>query len=71
MAIWTRFETYRSGHHQGIGYALPGSNHFQDWNVAQRYAQRSDFAQARVQPHRAGAWTVRELIKKAQYEGLI
>jgi hypothetical protein len=69
--IWIRFETYRSGHHQGTGYALPSSNPFLDWDVSQRYANQSHFDQARAQSHQSGAQVVRKMVKKAQREGLL
>jgi len=69
--IWARFESYRSGHHQGAGYALTTPNPFADWDVAQRYAHQSNFDQARAQGHQAGAQTVRNLIAQAQREGLL
>lgn len=68
--IWARFESYRCGHHRGAGYALPSSNPFQDWKVSQRYAHQSNFNRPRAQSHREGAQRVRELVKKAQTEGL-
>ncbi|MCX7896843.1 MAG: SAM-dependent methyltransferase [Rhodocyclaceae bacterium] len=69
--IWLRYETYRCGHHQGAGYALPSRNPFQNWEVSQRYAHQSHFDQARALEHRSGANAVRQLINKAQKEGLI
>ena len=70
--IWARYETYRNGHHQGIGYVLPTiPNPFQDWHVSQRYANQSNFDQARTEPHRFATEQVRKLISKAQREGLL
>lgn len=69
--IWTRFESYRSGHAQGTGYALSPSNPFSNWDVADRYAHQVHFDQVRAQEHQAGAQTVRDLIAKAQREGLL
>ena len=69
--VWDRFESYRSGHAQGTGYVLPGSNPFHDWDVSQRYASQSNFDRAQAQSHQSGAKVVRELIKKAQREGLL
>lgn len=69
--IWARYETYRSGHHQGANYGLAANNPFQNWHVSQRYAKQSHFDQTRVEPHRNGACEVRQLIRKAQLEGLI
>lgn len=69
--IWTRFESYRSGHAQGTGYALSPINPFANWDVADRYAHQASFDQARAQGHQAGAQTVRDLIAKAQREGLL
>ena len=69
--VWARYETYRSGHHQGVNYNLSSANPFQDWRVSQRYANQCHFDQARVEPHRDGAEKVRRLIRKAQRDGLI
>lgn len=69
--VWARFESYRSGHHQGTGYALPLPSPFNDWKVEQRYAHESNFDQARAQAHRAGAELIFGLVKKAQLDGLI
>lgn len=69
--IWARFESYRSGHAQGTGYALPPGNPFAHWDVSDRYAHQSNFDQARAQGHQTGAQTVRRLIAKAQREGLL
>jgi len=69
--IWDRFESYRSGHAQGVGYALPPNNPFANWDVADRYAHQANFDQARAQGHRSGAQLVRNLIAKAQREGLL
>lgn len=68
--IWARFESYRSGHHHGAGYALPTPSPFGDWHVSQRYAHRSNFDQARADSHRIGANVVRALVHKARLEGL-
>jgi len=69
--IWTRYETYRSGHHQGAGYVLPTTlNPFQDWHESQRYANQSNFDQARTEPHRNATKQVQVLIRKALREGL-
>lgn len=69
--IWNRFESYRSGHHAGAGYLLPGTNPFADWHVAQRYAKQSSFDLARVDPHRQGATAVQQLLKQADTDGLL
>lgn len=69
--IWCRFESYRSGHTLGVNYVLPANAPFSDWKAEQRYANRSNFDNARVQPHRDGAQEVRKLIKKAQIAGLL
>ena len=69
--VWARFESYRCGHDAGAGYVLPGINPFADWHVSQRYAKQSQFDVARTTPHQTGANQVRQLIKKAELEGLI
>lgn len=69
--VWTRYETYRSGHIQGVQYGLPPSNPFEDWKAEQRYAQERCFDHARVQPHRTAAHTVRGLVKNAEKAGFI
>lgn len=69
--VWNRFESYRSGILEGVDYGLPTPNPFDDWDVSDRYAHQSNFNQAGVQPHQAGAAAICELIKKAQREGLL
>ncbi len=69
--IWERFESYRQGKFEGIDYGLPVPNPFNNWDVSDRYAHQSNFNQASVQLHKAGAEAICELIKKAQREGLL
>lgn len=70
--VWARYETYRSGHIQGVQYGLPFStNPFDDWKVEQRYAQEQCFDNARVEPHRTAAHSIRALVKNAEMAGLI
>ena len=70
-AIWSRYESYRCGHPRGAHYALPAANPFSNWDVNQRYANRSNFDQARAQSHQTGANTVRNLVYTAIRDGLI
>lgn len=69
--VWARFETYRSGHALGVGYALPSSNPFVGWAVSDRYAKESNFDSVSAQKHQAGAKEVRLRIEKAQREGCL
>lgn len=69
--IWDRYDSYRSGHHQGAGYALKNSNPFSSWHVAQRYAHQNQFNQVIAATHQAAALEVHQLMKKAEIEGLI
>lgn len=69
--IWARFESYRSGKVEGVDYGLPTPNPFDNWDASDRYAHQSNFSQAGVQIHQAGAAAICELIKKAQRAGLL
>ncbi|TQE99807.1 MAG: SAM-dependent methyltransferase [Spiribacter salinus] len=69
--IWSRFETYRSGHPAGAKYTLPTTNSFSDWSASQRYAEGASIALPRVQAHQSAAQKVRQLIKQAQKDGLL
>lgn len=69
--IWVRYDTYRSGFHQGTEYGLSNPNPFGDWHASQRYASQSEFSMQRVAPHRVGAQQVYDLVRKARWEGLI
>jgi hypothetical protein len=69
--IWTRFESYRAGHHLGAAYTLPQPSPFSNWKAEQRYANQSNFDQALAQQHRHGAGLVLRLVKQAQLNGLI
>jgi hypothetical protein len=70
--IWARYDAYRSGHADGVGYALASTaNPFQHWKASHRYAHQSGFDRHRAEAHRAGADAVRALLMKAKYEGLL
>jgi len=69
--VWVRYETYQSGHVQGLQYGLPSSTPFGDWNASQRYAQEQCFDHLRVEQHRAAAHIVRDLVKNAERAGLV
>ena len=69
--VWLRYETYRSGHMQGVQYGLPDSNPFENWKAEQRYTQEQCFDHARVEPHQVAAHMVRELVKNAEMAGLV
>lgn len=68
--VWVRYESYRA-RQQATDYCLPASSPFAAWHVSDRYAHQSNFNQPRTTAHKAGADQVRQLIKKAQREGLI
>ncbi len=68
---WIWYETYRSGHPRGAGYALPATNPFNNWHVSQRYAHQKNFNQTHTENHRNGAKIVRSLVQKALVEGII
>lgn len=69
--VSARFESYRSGHLQGAGYALLSPDPFANWHVSQRYANQTNFNQALVTAHQAGAQAICGLIKQALVQGLI
>lgn len=69
--IWARFESYRSGAVAGRNYVLPSADPFTNWDVSDRYGHQSNFDQALAQTRQVGANAVRELIKRAQQEGLV
>ncbi len=68
--IWQRFDSYRHGRQNAVGYALPEDNPFKDWHVAQRYAAQRHFDASGVSAHRAGAELVQRLIRKAERDSL-
>ncbi len=70
-SIWVRYETYRTGHHQGAAYTLPTGTPFHDWHISQRYADQSGFNSVRVNAHREAAEAARQLVEKARRDGLI
>lgn len=68
---WMRYESYRSGHHDGVNYPLPAIDPFCNWNVDQRYAHQINFTKTIAESHRSGARTVHNLVKKAILEGIV
>lgn len=69
--LWARYEHYRSGFINGVLYSAQIAQHFQAWDIQDRYANQSGFNQAGVQSHRNGAEAVCQLIAKAQRNGLL
>ncbi|MDR3472596.1 MAG: hypothetical protein P4M09_13055 [Devosia sp.] len=69
--LWVRYDAYRAGYHNGVAYTLPAANPFGDWSVEQRYANQREFDATRVNAHRLGADTIRQLVSKARADGLI
>lgn len=69
--VWARYESYRSGYHDGINYPLPAANPFQNWDISQRYAHQSGFTRVVAECHRSGARSIHDLITKAILEGII
>lgn len=68
---WDIFESYRSGHSLSAKFSMPPDNPFLDWDVSQRYASRTNFNQAVVDPHREGADLVMNLVITADVEGIL
>lgn len=68
---WSRYQTYLSGHISATKLSLPSVNPFNNWLADQRYANQSNFDQARVQAHQEATKDIRELIKKAKIEGIL
>ncbi|HID2488904.1 TPA: SAM-dependent methyltransferase [Enterobacter cloacae] len=69
--VWDRYESYRSGHISGANYILNNANPFNNWKASQRYENQSSYNVGTVNPHKAAAEQVRQLVKKAQLEGLL
>lgn len=68
---WLRYESYRSGHHDGVNHPLPTIDPFVDWKVNQRYAQQANFTQEIAEAHRIGAKIVHDLVTRAILEGIV
>jgi len=66
--IWSRYETYRMGIALS-GYELPQPNPFDDWEISNRYAHKSNFNQTMVDKHKQGTEFVKKLIHRAILEG--
>lgn len=68
--LWDVYNAFCS-ERAGPRYALPASNPFDDWSVAQRYAARSSFDRTKLERHQEGALAVRRLIAQAKRDGRI
>jgi hypothetical protein len=66
--IWSRYETYRMGN-AVLGYVLPQPNPFDNWEIGNRYAHKSNFNQTMVDKHRQGTEIIKTLIHTAILEG--
>lgn len=69
--VWDKYESYRSAHSSGANYILSNTNPFNNWNASQRYENQSSYNNATVNPHKNAADQVRQLVKKAQLDGLL
>lgn len=69
--LWARYEMYRAGHVLGPKLLLATINPFDNWTTSQRYENRGFAVQHCVEQHKAGAESVRQLVCKAQQEGLL
>lgn len=69
-SIWSKYETYISGHLGAGKFSLPDNNPFHDWRASQRYANQACFDEKRARAHQSGAAFVCDLIAEARREGL-
>lgn len=74
--IWSRYESYLQGRVEATGYQLDKVNPFENWDIADRYANLSNFNAtnfnaSRAEVHRTGANAIRDLIAKAKIGGSI
>jgi hypothetical protein len=69
--IWVRYEGYRQGKEVATGYELGKENPFEDWDIADRYANQTNFNERRAVIHKTGAAYIRQLIAKAKIGGWI
>lgn len=66
--IWQRYNHYSQGL-PSVGYGLPDTNPFSNWRIDQRYWPRNHFTAVKVNSHRQGALTVKDLMRQARLEG--
>lgn len=68
--LWSEFTDFVAGR-DGARYLvlLPRDTPFDDWSHHDRYANRSHFAKARVDPHREAARTIRDMVQKLTRDG--
>lgn len=69
--VWVRYESYRSGHCNGAGFALTASNPFDNWDINQRYFHQKLFDRNIATRHKSGAEEVRKLLRQAVVKGVI
>lgn len=66
--LWDKYQNFMQTRH---AYAIPPDNPFQDWDIAQRYAPERDIAEQAVRNHGAAVASLRKIIEKAEYEGVL
>lgn len=70
--LWTRFKSFASGRLDStLVSLLPDTDPFDDWDVNQRYANKTYFTRSWVQQHRSGAERVRALMHEARIRGVL
>ena len=66
--IWDQYQNYMQTR---LCYLISEENPFKDWNIADRYAPNGAITKETAQNHRVAFNEVRELIKKAELDGVI
>ena len=67
--LWPTYIDFAEGQHEQH-YVLCGAP-FADWSINDRYANRNHFTQPNVEPHRAAAAQVCDIVKRAITDGLL
>lgn len=66
--LWDTYQSFMQTRH---AYAIPPANPFQDWDIAQRYASKTDITEQTARTHGAAVGTIKQVIRQAILDGVL
>ncbi|WP_300809074.1 hypothetical protein [uncultured Desulfovibrio sp.] len=66
--LWDSYQNFMQTRND---YPIPADNPFQDWDISQRYASKTDITEQAARSHAAAVGTLKNIIKQAIFDGVL
>lgn len=66
--LWNSYQSFMQ---KRSAYTIPANNPFQDWDIAQRYASKTDITEQATRNHAAAVGTLKQIIRQAVLDGVL